>query len=82
MSREKRLINSGIAAIICSVLTSIVVFFLPNFTIPPFTGDGTIDTIIFLVGEFLLWFILWYLVLSMREKFKRALDPNWEIANK
>ena len=76
MSRERRLINSALAAIICSVLTSLIIFLLPGFTIPPFTGDATMDAIIFMIGELLLWFILWYLVLSMRDKFKRAMNPD------
>ena len=78
MSKEKRLINSALAAVVCSVLTSLIIYALPGFTIPPFTGDSTMDFAIFVVGELLLWFILWYLVLSMRAKFRRALNPEME----
>ncbi len=82
MNREKRLINSALAAIICSVLTSLIIFLLPGFTVPPFTGNSTMDAVIFMIGELLLWFILWYLVLSMRDKFRRAMNPDRGSARK
>jgi len=78
MGKQKMVVNSILAGLLCSILTSLIIFALPGFIIPPFTGNAVIDTIIFVVGELLLWFILWYLVLSMRGKFRRGLDPGSE----
>jgi hypothetical protein len=73
MSKRKRLINSTIATIVCSVLSSLIIYLVPGFGIPPFIGDTVTDAFIFVLGELALWFILWYLVFSMRDKIRRAM---------
>ncbi len=69
-------IDSAIAAVICSGIISLIIFAIPGFVMPLLTGDGVLDAVIFVVGEFLLWFILWYLILSMRRKIRRAFNPD------
>ena len=76
MGKQKRVVNSILAGLLCSILTTLIIFALPGFIIPSFTGNAMMDTIIFVMGELLLWLILWYLVLSMRDKFKRGFDPG------
>lgn len=72
-TKQKRAGNALLAAIICSVITSLIIWVIPGFTIPPLTGDLTMDTIIFVLGELFLWFVLWYWVFRVRDKVRRNL---------
>lgn len=76
MSRKKRALNSLAAAVISSVITSIVIYALPSFGFPSFTDDPSMNAIIFVLGELFLWFVLWYWILSVRDKFKRAFPKD------
>lgn len=70
-TKQRRAGNALLAAIICSVITSLIIWAIPGFTIPAFTENPTMDTIIFVLGELFLWFVLWYWAFMVRDKVKR-----------
>jgi hypothetical protein len=72
MTKQKRVTNALLAALICSVLTSLIIYAIPGFNIPAFTADFATDFIIFFLGEFFLWLVLWYWVFMVRDRLKRV----------
>lgn len=70
MTKQKRITNALLAALICSALTSLIIYAIPGFNIPAFTADFTTDFIIFFLGEFFLWFVLWYWVLMVKDRLR------------
>lgn len=77
MTKEKRITTALLVALICSALTSLIIYAIPGFSIPAFTGDFTSDFAIFFLGEFFLWFVLWYWVFMVRDRL-RGVSPRDE----
>ena len=71
MTKQKRITNSLVAAIICSSLTSLIIYAIPGFGIPAFTGEFNTDIVIFVLGEFFLWFVLWYWIFMVKDRLRR-----------
>ncbi|HUV25118.1 MAG TPA: hypothetical protein VMW26_06790 [Methanomassiliicoccales archaeon] len=76
MTKQKRVGNALLAGLICSVLVSLIIYAIPGFDIPSFTGDFAPDLMIFLLGGFFLWFVLWYWVFMVRDRLRRVPQPD------
>jgi hypothetical protein len=72
MTKEKRIGNALLAGLICSVSVSLIIYAMPGFDIPSFTDSFAFDLMIFLLGGFFLWFVLWYWVFRVRDRLRRV----------